>query len=310
MRVLVLGGSGQVGKCLQKIQPNWTYWSSQDCDLLDYYKSVAKIRAFEPDVIVNLAAIVNGIQFNKDNQNLMFELNTRLGLNAVSAINEVRKQKDARLIQILSTCMYPAIKNESSFPLKEIYAGFGDLSLLEPTNKGYALSKRVIQQAVDFNREMGSRDCYLIPCNLYSEYDNFDLYSGHFVPALIRKIMYAKKNGLKTITNWGSGQPMRQFMYAGDLAQAISLWVYYDISDSANVATDENYTIKQITEIALDSCDAQDIDVFWDDSKPDGIFRKDVDCSLLKSQIKWEPTLLRDGIKKVYQILETQTQTC
>lgn len=296
MKVLVLGGTSMVAKHLRQIRPNWIYWGSKDCDLLNYTETYSKIQYLQPDVVINLAAMVGGVDFNQRYQEAMFHVNTRIGLNALSAMETVR-HKGGRLIQILSTCMYGDWSDEDyMYPMHEQLCCDGPL---EPTNYGYGLAKRFLKQTIDFNRSLGYDDCCLIPCNLYSEFDNFDANKSHFVASLVKKIHYAKTNGLDFITNWGDGTPLRQFMYAGDLANAIDAWVYYNCKVDANVSVEENYSISEITNIALEACNA-DLRVVWDSSKPNGIYRKDVSVQTLKTQIPWKPRSLKEGIKRVY----------
>lgn len=303
MRVLVLGGKGQVGTCLSKIRPEWTYWGREECDLLDYHETHSKIQAFEPEVIVNLAALVGSIHFNAANQESMFNVNLTMSSNILTSLRSVRKH-NCRLIQILSSCMYGDFNpdDDNFYPLSE---NFADSGTPEETNLGYALAKRITKQAIDFNRSFGYRDCYLIPCNLMSEYDNFDIHSSHLVAALIRKVHYAKENGIKEITNFGDGTPLRQFMHAEDLAWCISDWVKYNISECVNVAGNENLSIKQITDIVLDVCDTNDIQVKWN-GQMNGIHRKDICTRKLKNTIDWRPMTVRQGIERIYSVYKTQ----
>ena len=291
-------GKGLVGYNLEKIKPNWTYWNSGHCNLLDYKETHAKIQSFMPDVIINAAGLVGGIKFNSENQLHMLHVNTVMAMNVFMAMKSIRiHNKNSRVIHLLSTCCYPAQLPDKCYPLKEEMMMLGEP---EPTNKGYTLHKRFIKTTIDYNRELGYRDVYLIPCNLYGDGDNYNTYSSHLIPSLIRKIHYAKENNLKSITCWGDGTVMRQCMHASDLAQAITDWVKYDINECVNVATEENYTIKRIVDIALEACDAQDLEVKWDTTKPNGIYRKDVSIEKLKKQINWSPKTLLTGLRETY----------
>ena len=146
-----------------------------------------------------------------------------------------------------------------------------DLHLGPPTitNFSYGYSKRLMAVQIDsYNSQYGTKYNYIIPCNLYGENDKDDIEKSHFVTALIKKIFEAKQKNEKKITLFGDGTPIRQFMHAYDFANIIKKIIDEDIVDNFNVATDETYTIKEITKIALDSCDANDLIVEWDINKP------------------------------------------
>ena len=139
--------------------------------------------------------------------------------------------------------------------------------------------------------------CYLIPCNLYGEYDKYEEHNSHFVSALIRKIYEANNE----IELWGTGKPLRQFMYGGDLARIIKYMIDNEIVDNFNVAPKEVYSINEITNIVKKACEKDKLVVSYDSTKPDGQFRKDVDSSKLLSTLKdFNFTKLEEGAKKVY----------
>jgi len=138
---------------------------------------------------------------------------------------------------------------------------------------------------------------YLIPCNLYGEYDKYEEHNSHFVSALIRKIYEANNE----IELWGTGKPLRQFMYGGDLARIIKYMIDNDIVDNFNVAPKEVYSIDEIANIGKKACEKDKIVVNYDNTKPDGQFRKDVDSSKLLSVLEdFKFTTLEEGIKKTY----------
>jgi len=148
-----------------------------------------------------------------------------------------------------------------------------------------------------YKKQYNKKWSYLIPCNLYGEYDKYEEHHSHFVSALIRKIYEAEDS----IELWGTGKPLRQFMYGGDLARVIKYMVDNEIVDNFNVAPTEVYTINEIANVAKMSCLKDEIVVNYDNDKPDGQFRKDVDSSKLLAVLKdFEFTPLGEGIKKVY----------
>ena len=132
---------------------------------------------------------------------------------------------------------------------------------------------------------------------MYGEYDKYEEHHSHFVSALIKKIHEAKDS----VEIWGTGKPLRQFMYAGDLARVIKYMIDNDVVDNFNVAPDYVHSIEEITKIGMESCGKADLNIVYDNTKPDGQYRKDVDSSKLISVMKdFKFTSLEEGIRKVY----------
>ena len=165
-------------------------------------------------------------------------------------------------------------------------------------NFSYAMSKRAMVSHIDaYVKQYDKRWCYLIPCNLYGEHDKYEEHHSHFISALIKKIHQAKD----TIEVWGSGKPLRQFMHAEDLARVIKYMIDNDIVDNFNVSPNFNYSIEEMTKIGLKACGKEDLKIIYDNTKPDGQYRKDIDSSKLLSVLKgFEFTPLEDGIRRVY----------
>tara|TARA_R110001599_G_scaffold319569_1_gene529416 strand:- start:100 stop:720 length:621 start_codon:yes stop_codon:yes gene_type:complete len=198
-----------------------------------------------------------------------------------------------RFMGILSTCIYP--DSVKSYPMNE-----NDLFLGPPTstNFSYGYAKRCLAVHIDaHNKQYKTKYNYLIPCNLYSEYDNFKCKDKmHFVTALLKKI----KESNQELNLLGTGKPLRQFMYAGDLAKVIKKVIDNDITDSFNVATPENLSINKMTNIALKTLN-KDLKIKYSNPELDGQFRKDVSSKLMLSYIpNFKFTSFEEGIKKVY----------
>ena len=165
-------------------------------------------------------------------------------------------------------------------------------------NFAYAMSKRVMATQIDsYVKEYNKNWSYLIPCNLYGDYDKYEEHHSHFVSALIKKI-YEAKNGVEI---WGTGKPLRQFMYAEDLARVIKYIIENNIKGNFNVAPNYVHSIEEITKIGLKACCKDNLEIHYDNTKPDGQYRKDVDSSKLMSVLKdFEFTSLEEGIRRVY----------
>lgn len=295
--ILVTGGSSMVGKHLKTYLPGVVYISSKDYDLRDIYQVQNMFKHYSPKRVIHLAAKVGGIMDNIKNPVEFFEDNILMNTNVLSC---AYKQGVSDFLGVLSTCIYPDRVPEYLYPMRESRMHEGPPT---PTNFSYGYAKRCLAVQIDtYNKQYGTKYNYLIPCNLYSEYDHFTGDKAHFVTSLIHKITIAKLNNENSITLFGTGQPLRQFMYAKDFAAIIADTVLSKVTDSFNVCSDENYSIKQIAEIALEACDASNLKINWDLSKPDGQYRKDVSNSKLKTIFPhFKFTSLKDGIKLVYE---------
>lgn len=296
MTVLVTGGSGMVGRHLQDIAPDYIYLSSADCDLTSYKEVDLLMKKYQPTAVIHLAAKVGGILQNMKFPADFYDLNIAMNTNVLKA---ARDNKINKFLSILSTCMYPNVVE--TYPLTEEDVHKGPPA---QANFSYAYTKRCMAVQIDaYNQQLGCNYNYLIPCNLYGEYDNFDDSNKmHFVTALINKIITAENNNEKSIMLFGSGTPLRQFMYSGDLAKVIKLVMDNDIKESFNVApTNQNYSIDQMARMTLDALNKKDWTIEYDSTKPDGQFRKDVsNLKMLNNIADFKFTEFSDGVVKVY----------
>lgn len=292
-KILVTGGSGMVGKSLYKFLPNSLYISSNDCNLLDENSVKSLMTSNNFDVVIHLAAKVGGIIDNINNPEEYFIENIQMNTNILkwSRLTGVK-----RFIGVLSTCIYPDVVDE--YPMTENMLHKGPPT---PTNFSYGYAKRCLSVHIDAcNKQYDTNYQYLIPCNLYGENDKFGE-NSHFIAALVKKIFDAKQNNEKSITLFGDGSPLRQFMYADDFAKIIHHVIDNEIYDSFNVAGNENLSIKEMANIALNSCDSEYVEINWDSNKPNGQHRKDVSIEKLKSLLpNFNPLSLSEGIKLVY----------
>ena len=293
-KILVTGGTGLVGTYLKKILPDATYVSSKDYNLLDKKEVQRMFTDIKPRKIIHLAARVGGVHHNIQEPVKYFEENLLMN---TFVLQESFLNKVESFLGMLSSCIYP--NDVKNYPIKEenLLEGAPHQDLFS-----YSYAKRCLAIQIDaYNKKYNTKYNYLIPCNLYGEYDKFDPIEGHFVGALIEKIINAKKSRSKSIEIFGDGTPYRQFMHARDLAQIIKMTILKNIFQSFNVATDENYTIKKIVEIALEACNIQNLNIYFDKSKPNGQLRKDIDITNLKKLFPdFTPINLIDGIKEIY----------
>ena len=293
-KILVTGGSGLVGKYLKKYLPEAVYLSSKDFDLTTEDGVKRMYLKYKPDVVIHLAAKVGGIL---DNINKPAEYYTQNVMMNTLLVDYAKKLNVKRFIGVLSTCIFPDIME--TYPMRE-----EDLHLGPPTttNFSYGYAKRSMAVQIDaYNKQYGTKYQYLTPCNLYGVGDKDHESNSHFITALVKKIFDAKQNDEDSITLYGDGTPLRQFMFAEDFAKIIYEIVDKNIYENFNVAGEENLTIKDMATIALKACNAENLEIKWDTDKPNGQYRKDVSTEKLKSLLpNFSPLKLSEGIKLVY----------
>lgn len=293
-KILVTGGSGLVGNYLKKYLPNAIYLSSKDFDLTTEEGVKRMYLKHRPEIVIHLAAKVGGII---DNISKPAEYYTQNVMMNTLLVDYAKKLNVKRFIGILSTCIFPDVME--TYPMRE-----EDLHLGPPTltNFSYGYAKRSMAVQIDaYNKQYGTQYQYLTPCNLYGVGDKDHETNSHFITALVKKIFDAKQNNEDSITLYGDGTPLRQFMFAEDFAKVIYEVITNDIYDNFNVAGEENLSIKEMANIALQACDAENLQIKWDTNKPNGQHRKDVSIEKLKSLLPdFFPLKLSEGIKMVY----------
>ena len=297
-KILITGASGLVGKHLQKLLPEAIHLSSKDCNLLNLNETCDFFNKVKPKIVIHLAAKVGGILDNIKNPVDFFEENIVINTNTLKATYTCGSPK---FIGMLSTCIYPDKFKKNEYPIKENMLHNGPPT---PTNFSYGYAKRCLSVQIEsYNKQYKTKYSSLTPCNLYSEYDHFEGDKAHFLPSLIKKIHEAKTNKQNHIVLFGSGKPLRQFMYAEDLAKAIVETINKKDNFNYNVCTPENKSIEQIAKIALKACNAEHLKIKWDREKPDGQFRKDASSDkFLNDFPDFKFTSLFEGIQKTYNI--------
>ena len=296
-KILVLGSNGLVGNALKRSEyfnsHFLIHYSTRDeADLTDIEQVRRVFKNIDPDIIINCAGKVGGILANSiEKFDFLYE-NLKITLNIFEMI---KRKENITLINFGSSAIYP--KNAPN-PLKEEYLMTGEL---EPSNSSYSLSKIVgIELAKNINKE-GVNIVNLIPSNLYGPSDNFDFLKSHVVPGLVAKLHNAKINNDKDYTVWGSGTPLREFLFVDDLVTAIELIIKKNITkfDVINIGSGEEISIRMLAE-AVKAVVGFSGDLIFDDSKPDGINRKVLDSSIIRSHA-WLPSYdLKLGLQKTY----------
>lgn len=299
-KIFVAGHRGLVGSAIKRELESKGYTNilTRTHKELDLTKSHAVKLFFEeekPDYVILSAAKVGGIHGNNTYPVEFFTENMKIQLNVIenSFKNNVKK-----LLFLGSSCIYP--KNAPQ-PMKEEYLLSSEL---EKTNEMYALAKISGLKLCDaYNREYGTDYISVMPCNLYGLNDNYDRENAHVLPMLVRRFHEAKEAGLKEVTVWGTGTPLREFMYAGDLAQAVVFLMENksakEIGDFINIGTGKEVTILELAEMIKEVVGFEG-NIVFDKSKPDGTMRKLMDVSRINT-LGWQAkTSLKDGIKIVY----------
>ncbi len=304
-KIYIAGHRGLVGSALvRKLQAegfsNLVTRTRQELDLLDT-KAVSDFFGHEkPEQVFLAAAKVGGIMANKTYPADFIRENLLIETNIIEAAHQAKVKK---LLFLGSSCIYPKMAPQ---PIKEEYLLSGQL---EPTNDAYAIAKIVgIMMCQAYKRQHGSNFISVMPTNLYGENDNFDLETSHVLPALIRRFHEAKINQYPSVTLWGTGSPMREFLHVDDLATAcLHLMENYDDAEIVNIGTGEDVTIKELAE-TIASVVSYEGDLVWDTTKPDGTPRKLLDVSKLHS-LGFKHTInLKDGIRRTYEWYVKQQQ--
>jgi len=293
-KIYIAGHKGMVGSACWRTLEDAGYTniigkSSKELDLRDQREVKNFLETEKPYAIIDAAAKVGGILANDTYPYEFLMDNMLIQNNLIRSAHELDIQK---FIFLGSSCIYPKLAPQ---PLKEEYLLTGPL---EPTNEWYAIAKISGVKLIESLRKQYHRDYIaLMPTNLYGPGDNFDLQTSHVVPAMIRKYHDSKKNNT-TVTLWGTGSPMREFLYVDDLAQAVKFSIEHSLKKSLyNVGTGNDISIKGLAKIIEENIGFQGV-TNWDTSKPDGTPRKLLDTTLLHGE-GWEAsTTLTVGIQK------------
>ena len=304
-KIYVAGHNGMVGRAIVRYLKKEgvrkiIFAERKKLNLLDTKYLEKFIKSKKPDIVINCAGKVGGILANASypvefmNENILIQLNL---------INLSYKYKIKHFVNLGSSCIYP--KNAKQ-PIKERYLLSNQL---EKTNEAYALAKIVGLKFCEFyNHQYKTNFFTLMPCNLYGPYDNFHLKNSHFIPALIKKFIEAKRRNKNSVEIWGSGLPRREVMHVDDLANAIGFLLKLKINNDKkflkilknnsliNVGSGQEFQIKKFAEI-INKLTLSNKKLRFNKKFPDGTKRKILDISILK-KIGWKSKIkLSDGLK-------------
>lgn len=305
MKIYVAGHAGLVGSSIvRRIQEEgeheWVGRTRGELDLLTS-SEVSRFFAVErPDAVVVAAARVGGIGANADYPVEFLSENLQIQINLLTAAFEAGVQN---LIFLGSSCIYPKFAPQ---PLKEEYLLTG---ALEPTNEAYALAKIAGLKMVEgFRSQYHRKWISLMPCNLYGPGDNFDLETGHVLPSIMRRIYEAKITGAESVSLWGDGTAIREFMHVDDLARAITMILGANTGESLmNVGSGEEVSIRSLSNLIAKTLGYTG-EILWDTSKPNGTPRKLLDSSKIKS-LGWSSAIdLSAGIRSTFEYFLSQSE--
>ncbi|MEJ0089751.1 MAG: GDP-L-fucose synthase [Limisphaerales bacterium] len=297
-RIYVAGHNGLVGSAIWRELERQGFKNligrrQREVNLLDTAAVQKFFTEAKPEFVFVAAAKVGGIHVNSTQPAAFLFENLQIQNNLIHTAYRTGTRK---LLFLGSSCIYPKLAPQ---PLKEEYLLTGPL---EPTNEWYAVAKIAgIKMCQAYRRQYGSDFISAMPTNMYGPNDNYDLQTSHVLPALIRKFHDAKINSAATVTCWGTGTPLREFLYADDLASAcVFLMQNYSEEQFINVGSGSEITIRELSELVKRIVGFAG-EIAWDDTKPNGTPRKLMDSSRLFA-LGWKPQVdLEAGMRLAYQ---------
>ena len=294
MRVLVAGSTGLAGSAIAKFLNSLNIevieCSTKIVNLLKREETFEFISAVRPDAIIDAAAKVGGIGANKSSPVEFLSQNLQIQTNLMDAAHAANVD---RFVFLGSSCIYPKFADQ---PIAEasLLSGY-----LEETNQSYSIAKIAGIQLIDsYREEYGHNWVSVMPTNLYGPGDNFDVESGHVLPVLVNRFVSAKNMGDQTVTLWGDGSPLREFLHVDDLAEAI--WFIlesYNEFGPINIGSGEEVTIAKLAE-NISRISGFDGEIKWDASKPNGTPRKLLNSTKI-AKLGWVPKIsLENGLTR------------
>ena len=275
---------------------------SADFDLRETDAVVRMYEQARPEVVIHLAAVVGGIGANQRYPGRFFYENAIMG---IQLIEYARRFEVTKFVCVGTICAYPKFA-EIPFREDELWDGYP-----EETNAPYGLAKKMLLvQLQAYRDEYGFDGVYLLPVNLYGPRDNFDPEYSHVIPAIVRKFIEARRDGLPQVEAWGTGEASREFLYVGDAAKGIvAATECYEKPAPVNLGSSEEIKVRDLIYLIKDLTDYQG-EVVWDPSKPDGQPRRKLDTSRAKSEFDFEASVpLSEGLKRTIEWYESSLAT-
>ena len=289
-RLLITGANGMVGYAIRQMElPETVFLTHEDLDLTDFQATRSVFQDLNPERVIHLASAVAGISGNIDHPGTLFQRNIMMNTNVLESARCAGVQK---LISFMSTCVFP---DQCSYPLNEREIHNGPPP---PSNAGYAYAKRMLEvQTRTYHEEWGCDFVVAIPTNIYGPNDIFSLKYAHVIPALIHKVFLAKQDGTDLVV-WGTGKPLREFIFSQDIAK-LSVWALDNYLERSPIifSPSNEISIRAVVELIVSKLGFNG-NVVFDESKPDGQYRRTTDnTKLLKYRPDFSFTPLEEGIE-------------
>ena len=289
IKTLVTGVSGMVGHAVEFINPGVLCPNPHSYDLRVVEQVEQMFLDYSPDQVIHLAARVGGLKANMDSPADFFTYNAQINTNLVDAAYKYGVKK---MVCFLSTCVFP---DPCPLPLqpKSLHAGPP-----HPSNYGYAYAKRMLAvQCQAYNEQHGVQYIPVIPCNMYGPHDNFSLETGHAVPSLIHKMWLAKKHG-QPVKLWGTGKPLREFLYSFDAAKlCFEVLDKYTLTEPLIFSPGQEHSIADLAD-CIKKAMCFEGDILFDDTKPDGQYQKTSDSTPLRALLPdFKFSSLEEGVQ-------------
>ncbi|ELT89605.1 hypothetical protein CAPTEDRAFT_98567 [Capitella teleta] len=309
--ILVTGGSGLVGQGIKAViekeekrsDEEWIFTSSKDADLTDKESTKAMFDKYKPTHVIHLAAMVGGLFKNLKYNLDFFRMNMTINDNVLCTSYETGVKK---VVSCLSTCIFP---DDTTYPIDEEMVHNGPP---HSSNFGYAYAKRMIDvQNKAYHQQHGCHFTSVIPTNVYGPHDNFCIEDGHVLPGLMHKVYKAQKDNSEFVI-WGTGSPLRQFIYSLDLGR-LFVWVMREYPEIdpiiLSVGEEDEVSIKDAAQMVIDGMDFTG-PVVHDTSKADGQFKKTASNVKLRKYLPdFKFTPMKDAVRETCQWFKANYET-
>jgi len=298
-RIMVTGGAGFLGSfILERLAARGAtdvfVPRAVEYDLVHETNIKRAMADAKPEIVIHLAAVVGGIGANRAEPGRFFYENAMMG---IQLIEQARLAGVEKFVCLGTVCAYPKF-TPVPFSEDDLWNGYP-----EETNAPYGIAKKaLLVQLQAYRQQYGMNGVYLLPVNLYGPRDNFDLFSGHVIPAIIRKCIDAKRAGDPTITLWGTGSASREFLFAEDAAEGIVLATEsYDDPDPVNLGAGFEIAIRDLAETIVELTGYEG-GIVWDTTKPDGQPRRSLDTSRAEERFGFRASIpLEEGLRRTIE---------